>query len=125
MLFTMKTKLFACLTIVAVVAGGTLAWWHWMIPPAPSNRPQMWWAAERLVEDALKAPSTASFPWRGRSYTEFQGGWVLTGPVDAENAFGAKLRAKWEVTISKRNDGSWYCSWVEVSEPDILHPDLR
>lgn len=110
---------------MTLIAGGALAWWHWMIPPTPSNRPQMWFAAEDIVRATLKAPSTASFPWRGRSYTEFHSGWVLVGDVDAENSFGAKLRARWEVTITKQPGGGWACDWIEIDGPEIVQPLFR
>src|SRR5690606_11252302 len=52
---------------------------------------------EALIRRALRAPSTAEFPREGRSWDpEYSDSTVrISGNVDAENAFGAKLRQRW------------------------------
>lgn len=62
-------------------------------------------ACEGWVRDQLKAPSTADFQ-DGTITSKGEGAWTVTGQVDAENGFGAKIRAPWvcEVTL----DGDVY-----------------
>ncbi len=65
-------------------------------------------AAERIVRDALRAPSTGKFPRdtvsaRRMSDIEEDGKafhrWRVTGSVDAQNAFGAMIRSDWLVIL--------------------------
>ncbi|MDN3310536.1 hypothetical protein QWJ90_06305 [Microbacterium oryzae] len=49
---------------------------------------------QSLVKDNLKAPSTASFP-----YVPSYSGRVISGEVDAENGFGAKIRSSFQCTL--------------------------
>lgn len=58
-------------------------------------------AAESLVKDKLKAPSTAKFPSPVGNYTVDQSGnsYIVTGYVDAQNSFGAMVRENWLATF--------------------------
>lgn len=56
---------------------------------------------EGSVKQQLKAPSTASFS--GEEATGGPTDYTVTGNVDAENSFGAKLRSTW--TCSASHDG--------------------
>lgn len=47
-----------------------------------------------IVKDNLKAPATASFP-----RVPAVSGDTITGEVDSENSFGAKLRASFQCTV--------------------------
>jgi hypothetical protein len=68
--------------------------------------------AQKLITAALKAPSTADFPgciWNANEYwyQETVNTAVLTGYVDAQNSFGAKLRNHYAVYFVKRVPGGW------------------
>lgn len=58
---------------------------------------------KQIVEDRLKAPSTADFS--DIRYAGESPRWTVTGTVDAENSFGAKLRMNWTCVV--RLDGGW------------------
>jgi hypothetical protein len=55
--------------------------------------------AKLFVEDNLKSPSSADFCWESNASQQDDGSWYVSGCVDAENGFGAELRADWEVEI--------------------------
>ncbi|HEX4150343.1 MAG TPA: hypothetical protein VHY20_15205 [Pirellulales bacterium] len=57
-------------------------------------------AARDAVLRQLQFPSSAKFPWFS-SGTAHLGGdtWVVKGTVDAQNAFGAKIRHHWTVSL--------------------------
>lgn len=50
---------------------------------------------EVRIEKLLKAPSTAKFNSDATGY----GTWTVTGTVDAENSFGAMIRANYQCTV--------------------------
>jgi hypothetical protein len=95
-------------------------------PTMSSNRSRSHSAAaqvvcQNLVENSLKAPSTASFPWFSTEVR--QSGpdtYTVSGYVDAENSFGAKIRSAWTCQIAyKGGDDVDWRSW------DVLHLDIR
>lgn len=59
-------------------------------------------AAQSLVKDELKAPSTARFPVSADSYAVIFDGqtWKVSGYVDAQNSFGATIRENWTATFA-------------------------
>lgn len=57
----------------------------------------------QMVEDRLKAPSTADFS--DLRYSGEYPRWTVFGTVDAENSFGAKLRMNWTCVV--KLDGGW------------------
>ena len=59
-------------------------------------------AAQELVKDELKAPSTAKFSFDTSDYTVQRSGdqWKISGYVDAENGLGATLRENWTATFT-------------------------
>jgi hypothetical protein len=61
-------------------------------------------ACKHFVEQRLKAPSTAGFS--GLSHSGSDTRWTVTGVVDAENSFGAKLRMDWTCQVHLV-DGDW------------------
>jgi hypothetical protein len=74
-----------------------------------------WVSAQEFVRRSLKSPSTADF---GSLFGEHQdsrecchelssGDWLCRGWVDAQNAFGAKARADFSVTMRSTGNGSW------------------
>jgi hypothetical protein len=75
-------------------------------------------AAEQAVERLLKAPASADFPAPSKatiqkiSDTE---GFTIAAYVDAQNAFGAKIRTRWfcKVTETTRDHYDTSCNFVE------------
>lgn len=78
---------------------------------AKNNDPSgAWFAAEEFVLRAIKAPKTAEFEdgWREPAThikDTGQGSYIVTGYVDSENSFGAKLRADFVVNVKRNGDG--------------------
>ena len=68
-----------------------------------------WALAEDVVKSNLKAPSTAKFPFsyadEGVSFSKANGIYTVTGWVDSENSYGAKLRNNFTVTMTKSGSG--------------------
>jgi hypothetical protein len=65
-------------------------------------------ACRDWVEDKLKAPSTADFGGESvQSGPDADGFYTVTGYVDAENGFGAQIRANWtcDVRVNDTDDG--------------------
>lgn len=68
-------------------------------------------AAQDLVKNELKAPSTARFPVSGDSYNVMRSGtqWSVAGYVDAQNGFGATTREHWTASFTMGDtSGSQY-----------------
>lgn len=90
-----------CIVVVLLIEGCTM-----MIgkgaAPAPvrqkseeTKKLEAWTQCHTIVEESLKAPSTASFPWRMN--VQVGGGDVYTvdSYVDAQNGFGAMIRTRY------------------------------
>lgn len=70
-----------------------------------------WTCAEKLVQDNLKAPSTAKFPLADvDKFVTSMGGskYKVSAYVDSENSFGAKIRTNFSVTIILTGDGKGF-----------------
>ncbi|GAA0199095.1 hypothetical protein GCM10009123_03020 [Kangiella japonica] len=66
--------------------------------------------AKDFIKNRLKAPSTAEFPsFRGVSHT-YKGkcSHRITGAVDAQNSFGAKIRNRFDVTVRYNKEKETY-----------------
>lgn len=88
----------AC-TAIASVGGGDDDW----KPTATEAR----LICEGWVRDQLKAPSTARFV--DGTTTGGPTAYTVTGAVDAENSFGAKLRTDWTCDVEYREaDQQWH-----------------
>ena len=78
--------------------------------------------AERLLADRLRSPTSAEYPWdlvRSRIMcdTDDYFGCVVTGVVDADNAFGAKVREPWKVVVVlDRTNENWVPIFVSLSD---------
>lgn len=77
--------------------------------------------AQKMVTNRLKSPTTAEFS-SCYSYDHDKavpiGGTVLiTGTVDSENGFGAKVRSSWSATMTHRGDGEWAGSNFDIETP--------
>lgn len=69
-----------------------------------SNDDDFWFAvtaAQNLVKEQLKSPSTASFPSSASAYAVSTDGtyFYVSGYVDAQNSFGAELRQNWTASF--------------------------
>lgn len=74
--------------------------------------------SKQAVLARLKAPSPASFPdqkFDASKYTD--GSWRITGAVDAENSFGAKLRNRFSVVLHETGDGKATVDSVTIHGP--------
>lgn len=75
---------------------------------------------EEYLEDRLRAPSTAEYPWnafgtRARSFVTYEGEYTyrVRAHVDAENAFGAKVRTQFNCRVEYR--GNYTFRLVDLS----------
>jgi len=69
-----------------------------------------WVAAQYFVEDRLKAPSSAKFPFGGaqKHVSDMGGGlFIIRSYVDSKNAFGVEIRTKFFCKIQKNKKGSF------------------
>lgn len=64
---------------------------------------------EARIEKLLKAPSTAKFD----STATGSRTWTVTGTVDAENNFGAMIRANYQCTVVMNADGETATTTVD------------
>lgn len=75
-------------------------------PAVPSNpladRVAGWVACQHFVRARLRAPSTADFPWYNGQGTVSGGTYTVKSYVDAQNAFGAKVRTTFTCAVSTR-----------------------
>lgn len=97
--------LFGCLSVVAFfviifvligVIGGSNGG-----SPTSDNKYEAIAQCEARVEKLLKAPSTADF---SSTATGAGSSWSVTGTVDAENSFGAKLRSSYGCSVTINGD---------------------
>lgn len=68
-------------------------------------------AAQEIVKDELKDPSSASFPWDFSEYIVQKKGflWKVSGYVDADNSYGSTKREHWTAKFEMGNTtGSEY-----------------
>lgn len=67
----------------------------------------VWYVATQFVEDKLKSPKSAEFPRYNDSSVEIKSAgnsYKVTGYVDADNSFGAKVRVPFIVVMEKSGD---------------------
>lgn len=74
--------------------------------------------AEVFVKGRLKAPSTADFsPWNedhADKLIDAPPTFRVTGWVDSQNSFGAKLRSQWSVKLHYVGNSNWVADSVDV-----------
>jgi len=70
-----------------------------------------------FVKKRLKAPSTADFSSKRESTVLKLGEheYAVTGYVDSENGFGAKIRSNWSTKVRKEGDG-WVLEHVQIGD---------
>lgn len=71
-------------------------------------------ACEDFVRDTLKAPSTAKFGQRERPVMLDAGRWRSAGFVDAQNAFGAKIRGSYICDVRYTAGGGYQLVSLQV-----------
>lgn len=75
--------------------------------------------AEGFVKQRLKAPSTAVFSnfISEDTVTEIGNGkFTVTGWVDSENSFGAKIRSNWKCTLHTADGRTWSGDSVVIDD---------
>ena len=68
-----------------------------------------WVMSNNFVKRALKAPSTAKFPYKPDAYS-YLGDCrhSIVGSVDSQNSFGAMIRTTFSVTmVYQKHDNKW------------------
>jgi len=67
--------------------------------------------AQEFVKANLKTPATAKFPLYPNPgigiIRQDDGGWLISGYVDSQNAFGALIRTKFICAIKEETEGKW------------------
>jgi len=91
--------------------------------PTRGPKIEAWVMAQQFVKGQLRAPSTASF---GSVFGDYQdpdehvtalgdGRYQVVGWVDAENAFGAKVRSDFLCILRELSNEEWRCEQVSVT----------
>lgn len=113
------------IALVAALFWGPLLVGPLFAPPSPEEQVKKrsrhaYAVAQQFVEDRLKAPGSASFPWYDPSYVTAAGvdRYTVRAHVDAQNSFGAKLRASWICRLRWTGPGDFdfQAEEVEVQE---------
>lgn len=75
-----------------------------------------WTISQQFVNDALKAPATASYPSYDESFvTDLGGGrFKVDAYVDAQNSFGAKIRSRFTCTVSSSDGTHWHLENINI-----------
>lgn len=84
-----KNRRVAIVAVAAVVVLVLVAFATGALDGGPSERDARV-ACEGFADERLKAPATADY---NLTATESGNGWNVTGTVDSENGFGAKVRS--------------------------------
>ena len=76
-----------------------------------------WTIMQEFVEDHLKCPSTAKWPWSYHNRVKYLGDskYLIVSYVDAENSFGAKVRTYFRGVVRCKNDenNTWVLESLE------------
>jgi hypothetical protein len=81
------------------------------------NKVEAWFLAENDVKNTLNSPSSASFPGYDDSYVSDMGNnrYIVRAYVDADNAFGAKLRQNIYVDLTITGDQTDTVNQITIS----------
>ena len=68
-----------------------------------------WVICQEFVEQRLKAPASADFPWYSETYVTELGGakYRVDSYVDAQNSFGAQIRQTFACTVRWTGGSRW------------------
>lgn len=96
---------FGLIVVVALIFGGCAALGSSGDdkPSSSDNKYEAIAQCEARIEKLLKAPATADF---ASSATGGGSSWKVTGTVDAENGFGANVRATYGCTVAVGADSA-------------------
>jgi hypothetical protein len=74
-----------------------------------------------IVQDYLKAPSTAKFPWTCAAVKLQTGAWHVRSYVDSQNSFGAMLRTNYMWTAEfNKNKNEWNIIYFKLGDEEII-----
>lgn len=86
------------------------------VPAVEDNSSMAYTLSKQIVTSALKAPSTADFPWLDFKVTRVDDyTYNVVSYVDAENSFGAKIRSNWYVQLRYKGGDKY-----DINNWDIL-----
>lgn len=111
-----KWPLFAAAGALSLAVAGGGVWWATRDDtPVPAQDPTAGVVADcrEQARAKLKSPSTAQFPG-GEKTVQTGNTMQITGPVDAQNSFGAMLRIGFRC-VATRDGDSWSVYSVEVT----------
>lgn len=75
----------------------------------------------RSVENYLKAPSTAKFPWTCSATKLQSGAWQVISYVDSQNSFGAMIRTNYLWTAEYIKDRhEWNIVYLKIGEQEFV-----
>lgn len=74
--------------------------------------------AQGFVENCLRAPATAQFPWETMAILDGDV-WRVSGSVDSQNGFGALIRSDWQCELRKSSDG-WRCRSLVIEGKRLI-----
>lgn len=64
--------------------------------------------SQEFMDDYLKAPSTAKYPWYSEINVVQTGNrYKVEAYVDSDNSFGTKIRTKYYMILERDSDGGW------------------
>lgn len=86
------------------------------VTSSESVRMAAWARCRSVIEENLKAPSTAEFQSGDRDYVHYDGKfmWTVQTKLDAQNSFGAKIRGTFTCKVRCANDET--CEVVKLTE---------
>lgn len=102
--------------VVAIAAG-----WYLFVrerPPRPATGREAYVMACQVIREQLKSPASAEFPWYRPTFVTrtAKDRFEVDAYVDAENIFGASLRAYWSAELRhNRERDTW-----SVKRADLL-----
>lgn len=73
------------------------------------NKVTAWTMCQNFVEDRLRSPSTASYPWSWSDDTHYVGNgrFRINSYVDAQNAFGGEVRTEFMCEVEHKSGDRW------------------
>jgi len=88
------------------------------MPKPKHDAASAWVMCQSFVEDRLKAPRTAKWPWGYTDYvTDLGGGrYRIKAYVDSQNSFGAMLRTHFTAEVEWTGGDNWRLNSLNVQE---------
>jgi hypothetical protein len=74
-----------------------------------------------IVENNLKSPSSAKFPWVCSAFRTPAGAWSVHSYVDAQNSFGAMIRTNYIWTAEYNKDkNEWNIIYFKLGDEELI-----